>query len=136
MEDKEILRYYLILRNIDHPLGVRETQRILGFKSPGKSQRLLRKLVRLGLATRTENGKYIIVKDPPLELIGKLFIRGRLIPKILVLAVYITVLSISYIALSNPSTEIILLLFLINTPLWIEAIIEYMELRKKWEITS
>ncbi len=132
MDDKEILRYYLILRKIDHPVGVRETQRILGFNSPGKSQRLLRKLVRLGLAQRTEEGKYIIVKDPPLELIGKLFIRGRLIPKILVLAVYTTVLSTTYILLAKPSQEIILLLILLNTPLWVEALIEYRELKKKW----
>ncbi len=134
MDDKEILRYYLILRKIDHPVGVRETQRILGFNSPGKSQRLLRKLVRLGLAQRTEEGKYIIVKDPPLELIGKLFIRGRLIPKILVLAVYTTVLSTTYILLSRPSPEIILLLILLNAPLWIEALTEYRELRKKWSM--
>jgi len=134
LDDKEILRYYLILRKIDHPVGVRETQRILGFNSPGKSQRLLRKLVRLGLAQRTEEGKYIIVKDPPLELIGKLFIRGRLIPKILVLAVYTTVLSTTYILLSRPSPEIILLLILLNAPLWIEALTEYRELRKKWSM--
>ncbi len=132
MIDRELLRYYLILRELDHPVGVREAQRILGFKSPGKSQRLLRKLVKLGLAERTEDGKYRIVKDPPLELIGKAFVRGRLIPKILVLAVYTTALSITYAILAKPAPDIILLLILLNTPIWIEAFIEYRELRKRW----
>ena len=134
MDDKEILRYYLILRKIDHPVGVREAQRILGFKSPGKSQRLLRKLVRLGLAERTEEGKYIIKKDPPLELIGKIFIRGRLLPKILVITVYVTTLTITYTLLARPPLDIILILLLINTPLWIETIIEYRELKRKWRL--
>lgn len=60
MIDKELLKYYLILREQKQPIGVREAQRILGFKSPGKSHRVLRKLVKLGLATRSEDGKYVI----------------------------------------------------------------------------
>ena len=132
MIDREVLKYYLILREVDHPVGVREAQRILGFRSPGKSQRLLRKLVRLGLAERTEDGKYRILKDPPLELIGKAFIRGRLIPKILVLAVYTSTLSLTYIVLAHPRLDVALVLILLNIPIWIEAIIEYRELRKRW----
>ncbi len=132
MDDKELLRYYIILREIDHPVGVRETQRILGFNSPGKAQRVLRKLVKLGLATRLENGKYVIIRDPPLELIGKTVIRGRLLPKILVIGIYMTTFSILYILLAHPKLEVVLLLTLLNIPVWIEAINEYRELRKRW----
>lgn len=127
-----MLEYYLKLREIDHPVGVREAQRILGFNSPGKSQRLLRKLVRLGLAYRNEEGKYVIVKDPPLELVGRVFIKGRLLPKMLVIAVYTSTLSITYALLAKPPLDILLLLLLLNTPLWIEALIEYRELKRKW----
>ncbi|OYT39392.1 MAG: hypothetical protein B6U89_04195 [Desulfurococcales archaeon ex4484_58] len=130
--DKKVLEYYLKLREIDHPVGVREAQRILGFNSPGKSQRLLRKLVRLGLAYRNEEGKYVIVKDPPLELVGRVFIKGRLLPKMLVIAVYTSTLSITYALLAKPPLDILLLLLLLNTPLWIEALIEYRELKRKW----
>lgn len=133
MIDRELLKYYLILREHKQPIGVREAQRILGFKSPGKSHRILRKLVKLGLATRNEEGKYIIVKDPPLELIGKIFIKGRLLPKIIVLTTYTTTLALTYIVLANPSLEVVILLVLINTPLWIESILEYRYLKKKWE---
>jgi len=130
--DKELLKYYLILREQKQPIGVREAQRILGFKSPGKSHRVLRKLVKLGLATRSEDGKYVIARDPPLELIGKVFVKGRLLPKIIVLTTYTTTLSTVYIILAKPSLEIIILLLLLNIPLWFESIIEYRYLKKKW----
>lgn len=133
MVDKETLRYYIILRNLNHPVGVREAQRLLGFKSPGKSQRVLNKLVKLGLATKTPEGKYLISKDPPFELIGKLIIKGRLVPKITVLSVYTSSLALSYILLAKPELEIVIILLLLVIPIWIEGLIEYMELRRKWE---
>lgn len=132
MIDRELLKYYLILRELDRPVGVREAQRILGFNSPGKSQRVLHKLVRLGLASKRGDGKYEIVRDPPLELVGKVFIRGRLLPKVLIITSYITTLSFSYVVLASPGLEVIILLLLINMPLWIESVVEYVELRKRW----
>jgi len=132
LEDKEILKTYIVLRSVDHPIGVREAQRILNLSSPGKSQRILKKLVKMGLATRVEDGKYLIIKDPPLELIGKIIIRGRLFPKILVLGVYMTSFSITYVLLTKPSLETIILLTLLNIPIWLEAINEYREIRKRW----
>ena len=129
-----MLKYYIILRRVNHPVGVREAQRILGFKSPGKSQRVLNKLVRYGLAERTSDGKYLIKKDPPVELIGRMIIRGRLLPKIMVITVYNLTLSITYILMSRPSFEIILLLILLNAPLTYEAIVEYRALKSRWKI--
>ncbi len=133
MTDREILKYYIKLKDLNHPVGVREAQRILGFKSPGKSQRVLNKLVKLGLATRNNEGKYIISKDPPLELIGKLVIRGRVIPKVLILAIYNTTLSTTYILLAKPTLDVTLLLYLLSIPLWVASITEIIELKKRWK---
>lgn len=133
MTDKEILYYYIKLRDVNRPIGVREAQRILGFKSPGKSQRLLNKLVKLGLATRNSEGKFMVSKDPPLELIGKLIIRGRVVPRVLVLAIYSTTLSTLYIALAKPALDVTLVLYLLTIPLWVSAISEIIELRKRWK---
>ncbi|MEM0355353.1 MAG: hypothetical protein QXY53_00715 [Desulfurococcaceae archaeon] len=133
MTDREILKYYIKLKDLNHPVGVREAQRILGFKSPGKSQRVLNKLVKLGLATRNNEGKYIISKDPPLELIGKLVIRGRVIPKVLILAIYSTTLSTTYIILAKPTLDVTLLLYLLSIPLWVASITEIIELKKRWK---
>ncbi|MEM1662185.1 MAG: hypothetical protein QXO78_04885 [Desulfurococcaceae archaeon] len=133
MTDREILKYYIKLKDLNHPVGVREAQRILGFKSPGKSQRVLNKLVKLGLATRNNEGKYIISKDPPLELIGKLVIRGRVIPKVLILAIYSTTLSTTYILLAKPTLDVTLLLYLLSIPLWVASITEIIELKKRWK---
>jgi len=133
LTDREILKYYIKLKDLNHPVGVREAQRILGFKSPGKSQRVLNKLVKLGLATRNNEGKYIISKDPPLELIGKLVIRGRVIPKVLILAIYSTTLSTTYILLAKPTLDVTLLLYLLSIPLWVASITEIIELKKRWK---
>jgi len=128
---RELLKHYLKLREVGRPVGVREAQRILGFSSPGKAQRLLRKLERMGLAEKTEDGKYAIRSDPPLELIGKVVVRGRLLPKILVLATYTTTITAVYVLLAKPPLDVLLLLLLINIPLWLEAVSEYVELRRR-----
>lgn len=136
MVDKETLRYYVMLRDVNHPVGVREAQRLLGFKSPGKSQRVLNRLVKLGLAVKTPEGKYVISRDPPFELIGKMIIKGRLVPKITVLGVYTTSLALSYILLAKPPFEIVVVLLLLVIPIWIEGLMEYLELKRKWETVT
>jgi len=128
---RELLKHYLKLREVGRPVGIREAQRILGFTSPGKAQRLLRKLERMGLAEKTEDGKYAIRNDPPLELIGRVVVRGRLLPKILVLATYTTTITAVYALLAKPPLDVLVLLALINAPLWLEALAEYRELKKK-----
>ncbi len=127
--DMELLRYYLVLRKLKRPLGVREAQRILGLNSPGKAQRILKRLVRLGLAERLENGKYVISENPPLELVGKAFIRGRLIPRLLFLTVYATVFIFLLIVLLKPDIVITLSYILLVIPMWVETLIEYVQLK-------
>jgi hypothetical protein len=127
--DMKLLRYYLVLRRLKRPLGVREVQRILGLNSPGKAQRILKRLVKLGLAERLDNGKYIISDNPPLELVGKAFIRGHLIPRLFFLAVYATVFISLLIPLLKPDIIITLSYILLIVPIWVETLIEYIQLK-------
>ncbi len=128
---KDILKYYLVLRMNGQEFGVRQAQRILGLSSPGKAQRILNRMVKEGLMVRREDGKYVIVKDPPPELVGKLVIKGRVYPRILVYAVYSTVLAGTYTALTKPGLGFMIVEALIVLPLWLEAIIEYLQIRRK-----
>jgi hypothetical protein len=126
----ELLKQYIILRKQGRPLGVRETQRILGLNSPGKAQRILKRLVRLGLAERLEDGKYVIKPNPPLELIGKAIIRGHIIPRLLFLTIYSTVFTILLIIFLKPDVVITVSYILLVIPLWIESLHEYLQVRK------
>ncbi|GEM_PF-4811700 len=128
---KDILRYYLVLRMNGQEFGVRQAQRVLGLSSPGKAQRILNRMVKEGLMTRREDGKYVIVKDPPPELVGKLVIKGRVYPRILIYATYATVLASTYTLLTRPGPGFLLVEAMIVAPLWLEAIIEYFQIRKQ-----
>ena len=127
---RDLIRYYIILRRVKGPVGVRQAQRLLGLNSPGKAQRLLNRLVREGLARRREDGKYEIVRDPPPELIGKVIIAGRVYPRILVYAVYGTTLLLSYAAIARPPAAVIAFGALLIAPLWAEALYEFRLLRR------
>lgn len=129
--ERDILRYYIRLRQVRRPVGVREAQRILGLNSPGKAQRLLNRLVREGLATRREDGKYEILGDPPLELVGRVVIAGKVYPRILIFSSYATTLLVAYTLLARPPITTILFGVLLVAPLWVEAVVERAKLRKK-----
>lgn len=128
--EKDILRYYIRLRQAGTPVGVRQAQRLLGLNSPGKAQRVLNRLVKEGLARRREDGKYEILADPPPELVGRVVIAGRVYPRILIYAVYATTLLITYAALAKPSLTTIVFGALLVAPLWAEAVIETIHLRR------
>ncbi len=127
--DPELLRAYVLLRRAGHPVGVREAQRILGYGSPGKAQRILRRLERSGMAHRLENGKYLIEDNPPPELVGRTIIGGYVIPRILFLAVYSTIFSLLISLLLGVDDYVKAGLALLTAPLWIEAVLEYRQLR-------
>jgi len=127
---RELLKHYIKLREYGDPVGVRQAQRILELNSPGKAQRVLNRLVKEGLAVRREDGKYEMIKDPPPELIGKVFIAGKVYPRILVYAVYSTVLGGLFTVLAGPSPYVSLLIALLIAPLWIEAAIEYRQISR------
>ncbi len=126
----ELLKYYVKLRSRKSPIGVREAQRLLGFKSPGKAQRVLKRLVRYGLASRLDNGKYVLIDKPVPELIGRVIIRGYVIPRSLFLSVYMTVFALFTILLLDMGIYIDAALILLVLPAWVDTIDEYFKLRK------
>ncbi len=128
--EKDLLRHYIRLRQVSGPVGVRQAQRLLGLSSPGKAQRVLNRLVKEGLAKRRNDGKYEILRDPPPELVGKVIIAGRVYPRILIYAAYATTLLAAYAAMARPPLSTVLFGVFLVAPLWIEAFIEAIQLRK------
>jgi len=124
----KLLKHYLKLREFGGPVGVRQAQRLLNLNSPGKAQRILERLVKEGLAVKREDKKYDIVKDPPPELIGVIFIAGKIYPRILVYATYSTVLAAAFLILAGPPLYVALLIVFLVAPLWVEAITEYKQI--------
>ncbi len=130
MVEKELLEYYLKLRSLGKPFGVREAQRVLGLNSPGKTQRILNKLVNYGLAERLENGDYTIIKELPFELTSYLVVSTTVLPRITVYTIYSTVLATLYLVLTRPSIDVVLFAILVIAPLWFEAIYQTLKTRK------
>lgn len=115
------LEAYLKLRRESEPITIRGFQRLMGYNSPGKAERVLRRLERLGLAEKTPSG-YIARKDLPPELSSYLIIRGLMMPRALVYAIYATATTITYTALAKPPYYTILLLATLIAPYWIEVL--------------
>ena len=72
------LRVYMLLLRSRRPLGVREVQRMLGFRSPSTARHHLERLVALGLAERVEGG--YVARRPRGLLSLYVVVRGRLVP--------------------------------------------------------
>jgi len=120
--DQESIEAWLKLLRYGEPVTVRGFQRLMGYNSPGKAQRILRRLERLGLAKKTISGEYIALKNMPPYLAAYMILRGYVLPRSLVIAVFITITAITYIILANPPLHIIALLIIVSIPNWIEAI--------------
>lgn len=101
---------------------VRGFQRLMGYNSPGKAQRILRRLERLGLVERTESGDYIVLKDTPPYLAAYMVLRGYVMPRSLVTAVFATATVLTYVLLARPPVYIIALLTILVLPYWIDTI--------------
>ncbi|MEM1595491.1 MAG: hypothetical protein QXN42_08035 [Ignisphaera sp.] len=121
MLSKEDLEAYLKLRNHGKPVTVRGFQRLMGYKSPGKAQRVLDRLVRLGFAERVGT-EYKARDDLLPQLAMYTIIKGFIVPRILVYAVYSTVTVAVYAILSTPPLYLIILLTSIVVPYWLETI--------------
>ncbi len=129
MVDRELLRAYIKLISTGRPVGVREFQRIMGYRSPGKSKYVLDRMVRYGLAVRGEDGKYYPAPRLPPELSEYIVLRGTLIPRILVYGVstlsFVTIFSL----LSHLDPYITLALYIPVAPYFIEALRLYRRLK-------
>ena len=89
--------YWFLLNRSENSVGARETQRALGFSSPGLAVYHLEKLVELGLAEKT-NGEYRLVKTVNVGVL-KQFVRlgGLMIPRYFFYATMFTTLLVFYL---------------------------------------
>lgn len=129
----EDLEAYLKLRKRGEPVTVRGFQRLMGYRSPGKAERVLRRLERLGLVEKTPSG-YTAKKELPPELSSYLVIKGFILPRSLVYSVYASVTVAAYAVLAKPSLSILVLLVALVTPYWVEVAEQVKTVRKIWKL--
>jgi len=59
---REEVEAYLRLNRYGKPITIRGFQRLMGYKSPGQAERMLKKLERLGLIERVSSSEFIAKK--------------------------------------------------------------------------
>ncbi len=120
----QALRVYLELLLSKEPLGVRELQRRLGFKSPSSAKHHLDRLVRLGLVAKTFDGRYRAVESKTSILSAYTMIAGSFVPRVIPVAAGLLAGIVAYIAVSFPYTDWIPvgLALVGDIFLWIEGI--------------
>ncbi len=126
----ETLRAYLKLLRWGRPLGVREAQRLLGYRSPGKAQRLLERLARAGLMVRLEDGRYAATGQLPFHLASYVVVKGTVLPRTLIYAAYSTVLSAAYYLAAIPPKPVTVILVFLVAPYWLEVVQLWRKLRE------
>lgn len=119
---KEDIEAYIKLRGYGKPISVRGFQRLMNYNSPGKAQRVLARLERHGFIEKTSSNEYIARENLPPPLAMYIVIKGYLIPRIFVYAIYVTTTVIVYMILVNPPIYLFLLLVALILPYWIETI--------------
>lgn len=124
------LEAYLKLRRLNEPVTVRGFQRLMGYGSPGKAERVLKRLERLGLVERARSSEYVAKKDLPPELASYIIIRGAVVPRTLVYAAYATVTVTVYTLLAKPPIPLTILLIALTVPYWLESLHNFTLLRK------
>ncbi len=118
------LHVYMILLTSKKPLGIREIQRIAGFKSPNSARHHIEKLMELGYVSRTRDG-YIAVKPRSSLLSAFVVLKDYLIPRTLFYALATTIFLIAYVLLKIPNVDWYSLIFIaaINILLWRDSIV-------------
>ncbi len=101
----QALRVYLELLLSREPLGVRELQRRLGFKSPSSAKHHLDRLVRLGLVAKTVDGRYRAIESRTSILSAYMMIAGSIVPRIIPIAAGLLAGIIAYVVVSFPYTD-------------------------------
>ncbi len=85
----------MLLLTSEEPLGVREVQRRIGFRSPSTARHHLERLVELGLAYRTGGG-YKARKPREGMFAAYIIYRGKLLPRNLFIAAFSAGASAAY----------------------------------------
>ena len=126
----ETIRVYLKLVRYGKPVTTRGFQRLMNYSSPGKAQRVLQRLERMGLISRTPSNEYVVNRKPSIILTTYIIIKNLVIPRSLIYTLYAASLVFTYILLANPPTYLILLLVSLTIPYIAETIYYHMLLRK------
>ena len=127
---REELEAYLRLNRYGKPITIRRFQRLMGYKSPGQAERMLKKLERLGLIERVSSSEFIAKKDLPPELSQFIIVGGYILPRAVIYTVYSLTSVITYILLANPPIHLIVLLMALIAPYLVE-IFSALDLLKK-----
>ncbi len=92
------LQVYIYMLRKREPVGVRELQRSLGFSSPSVAHHHLEKLREMGLVSKDERGRYRVLEKVDVGVL-KMFmvIGGKLVPRLIFYAVFLTTLLALYI---------------------------------------
>ncbi len=103
------LRVYILLLSSDRPLGVREVQRRIGFKSPSTARHHLERLVDLGLAYKTGGG-YMAKRPREGFLAAYIIFKGRILPRSIIPAAFSVGASTVYSILpgSDPVASVVM----------------------------
>jgi hypothetical protein len=126
----ETIRVYLKLVRCGKPVTIRGFQRLMNYGSPGKAQRVLQRLERMGLVSRTPSNEYVVNRKPSIILTTYIIIKNLVIPRSLIYTLYAVSLVFTYILLANPPAHLILLLVSLTIPYITETIYYYMLLRR------
>ncbi|MEB3779577.1 MAG: ArsR family transcriptional regulator [Desulfurococcales archaeon] len=118
------LRVYLTLLSLDKPVGIRELQRILGFKSPSTARHHLERLVDLGLVERSGGG-YRAKRPREGLLTTYMVVKGRLLPRLIVTASFTLGLAVAYTL--YPGSDPIA-----SLALFVAGIIQFIEAARLW----
>ncbi|MEM3793850.1 MAG: ArsR family transcriptional regulator [Candidatus Bathyarchaeia archaeon] len=101
------LQVYIYLLKAGRPVGVRELQRALGFSSPSVAHHHLEKLREMGLVSRDEGNRYLVQEKVDVGMLRMfVLLGGRLIPRMIFYAVFITALLALYVAQSFPDVNL------------------------------
>lgn len=127
------LRVYLFMIRENRPLGVREIQRALEFKSPSTAAYHLNKLLDLGLVEKIPGGNFkAIVDREVIPLTMYHIIAGQVIPKLLPYALAFTVMLLTYLVLEYSRLNLYAIFFASSSTLilWVETVRLWLLLRK------
>ena len=96
------LRVYWYILSQNEAVGVREVQRAMGMSSPSVASHHLSKLVSLELVEKRADNSYEMTRVVKVGIL-KNFIgfRGKLLPRYVFVAIFFTVYTLAYLALST-----------------------------------
>jgi predicted DNA-binding transcriptional regulator len=118
------LKVYLYLLQKREGVGPREVQRALNFSSPSLAMHHLEKLIRLGIVTKDNYGRYFVEQKVDVGIL-QAFVRvfGFTLPRYTFYASFFTTLLFSYILISFSSLNLYALISLLSSSIafWYET---------------